>query len=332
MPEDAFATGSKSTKFRPVAGRESSEVNTILNGRGVPKATLGANGDFYIDILTFTIYGPKRNGKWPVGASLKGPQGIEGKAGEKGVSGSQSSGARGEKGEKGERGDRGEKGETGERGADGAQGAVGATGATGPAGATGATGATGSTGATGATGSAGSTGPAGANGSAGTAGATGATGPAGPRGETGTTGVAGPSSVSIGSITFPSTLSGPIGQQLSSDTFATLGAGNSYVVDLTVFGTNTQATANIPLKFEIFAVGESPTISNVQWSNHSGQTYRNGSVEVEYVVAARFVVKGSTTLTPYSLRLRLTGGVNTSSSVQVTFQGNFRIQLVASAD
>jgi len=198
MPEDAFATGSKSTKFRSVAGRESSGVNTILNGRGVPKVTLGANGDFYIDILTFTIYGPKRNGKWPVGASLKGPQGIEGKAGEKGVSGSQSSGARGEKGEKGERGERGEKGETGERGADGAQGAVGATGATGPAGATGAagpagaTGAAGPAGATGATGSAGSTGPAGANGSAGTAGATGATGPAGPRGETGTTGVAGP--------------------------------------------------------------------------------------------------------------------------------------------
>lgn len=323
MPEDAFATGSKSTKFRSVAGRESSEVNTILNGRGVPKATLGANGDFYIDVLTFTIYGPKRNGKWPMGTSLKGPQGIEGKVGEKGVSGSQSSGARGEKGEKGERGERGEKGDAGERGADGAQGAVGATGATGPAGATGATGAAGP---------AGSTGPAGANGSAGTAGTTGATGPSGPRGETGTTGVAGPSSVSIGSITFPSTLSGPIGQQLSSDTFATLGAGNSYVVDLTVFGTNTQATANIPLKFEIFAVGESPTISNVQWSNHSGQTYRNGSVEVEYVVAARFVVKGSTTLTPYSLRLRLTGGVNTSSSVQVTFQGNFRIQLVGSAD
>ncbi|MFZ9222130.1 MAG: hypothetical protein ACO23S_02585, partial [Candidatus Nanopelagicaceae bacterium] len=156
----------------------------------------------------------------------------------------------------------------------------------------------------------------------------------GPRGETGTTGVAGPtgpSSVSVGAVTFPSTLSGPIGQQLSSDTFATLSAGSSYIVDLTVFGTNAQATTNIPLKFEIFAVGDSPTISNIQWSNHSGQTYRNGAVEVEYVVAARFVVKGASTLIPYSLRIRLTGGFNTTSA-QVTFQGNYRIQLVGSAD
>ena len=87
MPEDAFATGGNSSKFRSVAGRESSEVNTILNGRGIPKSALGLNGDFYIDINTFTIYGPKRNGKWSVGTSLKGPQGIEGKSGEKGVTG-----------------------------------------------------------------------------------------------------------------------------------------------------------------------------------------------------------------------------------------------------
>ncbi|MGA1416512.1 MAG: hypothetical protein ACO319_05580, partial [Candidatus Nanopelagicaceae bacterium] len=154
---------------------------------------------------------------------------------------------------------------------------------------------------------------------------TGTTGVAGPTGPTG------PSSVSVGAVTFTITLSGPIGQQLSSDTFATLSAGNSYIVDLTVFGTNAQATTNIPLKFEIFAVGESPTISNIQWSNHSGQTYRNGAVEVEYVVAARVVVKGNDTLIPYSLRIRLTGGFNTTSA-QVTFQGNYRIQLVGSAD
>ncbi|MFM7462984.1 MAG: hypothetical protein ACKO29_02780 [Actinomycetota bacterium] len=246
MPEDAFATGSKSTKFRSVAGRESSEVNTILNGRGVPKATLGANGDFYIDILTFTIYGPKRNGKWPVGASLKGPQGIEGKAGEKGVSGSQSSGARGEKGEKGERGDRGEKGETGERGADGAQGAVGAAGATGPAGVTGATGAAGAAGATGATGSAGATGPAGANGSAGTAGATGATGPAGPRGETGTTGVAGPtgqtgpSSVQVVQVdTFSVGVVNDINYR--SSFFGSLSVGKKYQFDILLRGTVTNS-------------------------------------------------------------------------------------------
>ena len=61
------------------AGRTNSNVtNTVLNGKGVPSIKLGVNGDFYIDVTTFNIYGPKANNKWPAPISLKGPSGTNG--------------------------------------------------------------------------------------------------------------------------------------------------------------------------------------------------------------------------------------------------------------
>jgi len=42
------------------AGRtKQSTSNTVLNGKGSPSAKIGINGDFYIDISSFNIYGPK---------------------------------------------------------------------------------------------------------------------------------------------------------------------------------------------------------------------------------------------------------------------------------
>ena len=38
--------------------------NSILNGSGAPSAGIGNNGDFYIDTLTFYMYGPKNGGIW----------------------------------------------------------------------------------------------------------------------------------------------------------------------------------------------------------------------------------------------------------------------------
>jgi hypothetical protein len=58
------------------AGRTNqTSANTVLNGKGAPTAKLGINGDFYIDVLTFNIYGPKTSNRWPAPVSLKGPAG-----------------------------------------------------------------------------------------------------------------------------------------------------------------------------------------------------------------------------------------------------------------
>jgi len=167
------------------AGRTATSViNTLLNGKGVPDASLGINGDFYIDKTGMNLYGPKASGKWPLPVSMRGsvgpmgPVGVDGKAGEKGVAATPTTGS---------------KGETGAIGATGATGAVGApgssgSGGSGPVGATGATGATGLAGATGASGINGVNGTAGA---AGTNGTNGTNGVAGDRGLPGVAGVAG---------------------------------------------------------------------------------------------------------------------------------------------
>jgi|GEM_PF-4489047 len=46
---------------------------TILSGGTDPAATTGTDGDFYLNITTYTLYGPKTATGWGVGASLVGP-------------------------------------------------------------------------------------------------------------------------------------------------------------------------------------------------------------------------------------------------------------------
>ena len=71
-----------------MAGRALTDVaNTIRNGRGAPVASLGNDGDFYIDLLTYNFYGPKTNSHWGVPTSLKGPSGAVGTSGVAGSSG-----------------------------------------------------------------------------------------------------------------------------------------------------------------------------------------------------------------------------------------------------
>jgi hypothetical protein len=131
--------------------------NTILNGPVNPTSQgLGQVGDFYLNTVTNTLFGPKTaiSPFWPAnGVVLSGAGG------------------------------------TGVAGPAGATGATGAAGATGPAGATGATGAAGATGSAGATGP---VGPAGADGQIGPAGVAGAIGPAGATGAGGADGQIGP--------------------------------------------------------------------------------------------------------------------------------------------
>lgn len=51
---------------------------TVLNGQGAPSPGVGVEGDFYIDIDTWTIYGPKTAGAWGTGTPLIGPPGSGG--------------------------------------------------------------------------------------------------------------------------------------------------------------------------------------------------------------------------------------------------------------
>jgi hypothetical protein len=327
------AIAAKPSKAKSIAGREGDAVNTILNGRGAPKANTGVDGDFFIDVTSFTIYGPKKNGKWPVGVSLRGPQGLDGKVGERGTTGSAGASTKGDKGEKGDKGDKGEVGERGERGATGATGEAGPQGATGP---TGATGATGSTGATGADGPAGAQGVAGATGATGSQGVQGEkgdkgdTGNTGPAGATGATGPTGPSNVFVGSITFSNNLAGAAGEPITSDTFGTLMSDANYQVDLVISGSGTSDISVLPLHFEVLTNGGSRSITNVQWTNASVQSLRNGStVVIEHTIQARFAVNGSGTGTNSSLQVRLKAGASTLTK-PVTFTGDYKMQKVGS--
>jgi hypothetical protein len=60
-------------------GPTGADGKSVLNGTGAPSNGTGNNGDFYIDTVTDTIYGPKAAGVWPTpGTSLIGPQGPPG--------------------------------------------------------------------------------------------------------------------------------------------------------------------------------------------------------------------------------------------------------------
>jgi hypothetical protein len=48
---------------------------SVLNGT-VDPTTQGVNGDFYINTMSYFIFGPKAAGVWPGGMSLVGPPGI----------------------------------------------------------------------------------------------------------------------------------------------------------------------------------------------------------------------------------------------------------------
>ena len=61
-------------------------IPTILNGKTPPTSSVGKNGDFYIDTKNLMFYGPKKNGSWPLGLSMKGDagkDGVDGKFGNK---------------------------------------------------------------------------------------------------------------------------------------------------------------------------------------------------------------------------------------------------------
>ena len=240
-------------------------IPTILNGKTPPTSSVGKNGDFYIDTKNLMFYGPKKNGSWPLGLSMKGDAGKDGVDGKNGIDGKDGKngidGAIGKTGATGATGIAGPIGATGLTGATGPIGMTGATGATGLTGAVGATGAKGETGATGvagAKGETGATGPAGATGAQGLqgiqgeqglqgiagakgdTGATGATGPAGAtgaqgiQGATGATGATGPSETFSNTITFSGNLAGTT--PIDSGVIASLSGSKNYHFEIVITG------------------------------------------------------------------------------------------------
>jgi len=190
--QGALAAGKTSVIIKKAGRATTFTPNTILSGSGVPAKTLGIDGDFYIDIKSANLYGPKTKGAWKLATSLRSvdtrdlslpASGTDGAAGAKG--------ATGDRGLTGASGSNGATGATGDRGLTGLTGASGSTGATGANGLKGDSGAAGAAGVTGLTGSAGAAGAAGITGAKGDTGDTGAAGITGAKGDTGDTGAAG---------------------------------------------------------------------------------------------------------------------------------------------
>jgi hypothetical protein len=193
-----------SVPYALYAKNAGNQLNQWRYGNIVPATTLGAMGDFYLDMITGNVYYKNSSTTWVLTGNIKGPTGaagatgsvgatgpagVAGPAGSQGIQGIQ--GLTGPAGAQGPIGLTGPAGAAGTNGATGAQGPIGLTGPAGAAGTNGATGPAGVAGPAGATGPIGLTGPAGPTGVAGPTGATGATGPAGPQGIQGLTGPAG---------------------------------------------------------------------------------------------------------------------------------------------
>ncbi len=60
---------------------------STLNGHGAPSSLIGYSGDFYIDLDTYLIYGPRTPSSWGFGHSLVGPTGLTGATGSTGATG-----------------------------------------------------------------------------------------------------------------------------------------------------------------------------------------------------------------------------------------------------
>jgi hypothetical protein len=258
-------------------------INTLLSGKGAPKATVGIDGDFYIDTNKMNIYGPKTKGKWPAPVSLKGTPGTNGSNGTNGTTGA--TGAKG----------------TSTPGSDGAPGLIGPTGPAGSPGATGPAG-SGSPGAPGATGPAGSNGASGSNGTNGLPGSIGESGAKGDTGNIGLTGPAGSSPSTMGLLSFSPIIGSSTATSIKD--FGNFALGKSYVVQLLLHGVSETGLTKT-IKFSI----SSPDTLVVLTSDYvvlNGYTSRSGATEQESSIVATILVNGSNTTHDYFLTATIT--------------------------
>lgn len=107
-------------------GPAGSDGSLIHAGQGMPDETTGNSGDFYLDLATGNLYGPKMEEGWGAPLNLTGDDGPEGPQGPQGPEGPQ--GPAGEDGEDGQDGQNGQDGEDGKDGQDGEDGKDGKDG------------------------------------------------------------------------------------------------------------------------------------------------------------------------------------------------------------
>ncbi|TRZ87838.1 MAG: collagen-like protein [Streptomycetaceae bacterium] len=327
------------------AGRTSTSIpNTILSGTVAPKASVGIDGDFYVDFKSMNFYGPKVSGKWPLPIGLRGPQGATGAPGVMGLDGDDgatgkagsSSVVVGATGSVGPAGPKGETGAAGVAGGSGAPGMIGAAGATGPAGVAGSQGAQGAAGAAGTSGGqgaqgiqgvqgapgskgdAGSNGDAGAKGDTGSIGNTGSKGDAGiagAKGDTGSIGATGPSTSTYGTITFTAPILGAAGVSQTSNNFGAFEARKSYLVRVILETWNaTKLISTYPLSLEVTAIGASPTIS-VSYNVANGSFWNPTSLakQDKVGIVADVLIDGTSAATAFELVVTVACGVATNS-------------------
>lgn len=277
------------------AGRSSSVVvNTIRNGKGVPKSSLGIDGDFYIDTRSLLLYGPKKNGKWPAPQNLQGPVGPSGSDGKNGSDGrtiTPTNTQGGAQGPAGPQGIAGEKGAKGEPGLDGAPGSPGPAGAPGSAGAQGPQGPQGATGATGPTG------------------ATGAQGPAG--------------SAEVTVIDIPSWILSsalPV-SYANSQNFGTFEASKSYLVNISI--SSISANGNMVLGLDMLSSSGTVGFTYIR-SYARYATYSSNQWIYKFEVTATYQVGASDS----TLSVRIIDGLGDSGASPLTFTGKAYITLV----
>jgi hypothetical protein len=112
------------TSFAPAAtGSAGTAGKTLLSGSGDPQPAIGTDGDFYLNLVSYALFGPKTSGSWSTGVALKGADGPAGAQGPAGPPGAQ-----------GVSGPQGTQGVPGAQGPQGVQGPSGPQGPAGPAG------------------------------------------------------------------------------------------------------------------------------------------------------------------------------------------------------
>jgi len=314
------------SQFAKAAGRITNisnvTANTILHGKGAPNNSMGKIGDFYIDLNSANMYGPKDKKGWGVPISLKGPAGSPGASivsgGKSSVAPSVIAGPKGDVGPKGEAGAKGETGAKGEKGDIGPAGPAGSSGGSG-GGAPGPAGAPGATGAAGANGAQGIQGVAGEKGETGTAGAQGlqgAPGAQGPKGETGTS----TSSAKYGDITFASPINSPYSYQ-NSIPFGTF-IGTAFAVDVFIYSTLQDGTA--PSLGVSFTPSGGLRIIQSNYVVGTGNSVRTGTLKVETSAICRLLVVLDANIDP---KLRVTANsTNAAAGNPQTLSGYFVIE------
>ena len=270
------------------AGRTPSPVvNTIRNGKGAPKSSLGIDGDFYIDTRSLVLYGPKKKGKWPAPRNLQGPAGATGSSGSDGKSGSDG------------RTITNASTTAGPQGVAGAQGAAGLPGVKGEAGASGASGANGAPG---------------VNGLPGANGANGAQGVPGQQGIPGAQGAAGVTEVTVVNIPQWILSSATPFSVSNSQSFGAFEAGKSYVLRIYVLGTS--INSNMALGVDLISSG---AVMNFSYSRSYALYARNSSNQwiYSFEITAVLVVGAANT----SMSLRVIDGLGDSGASPLTLTG-----------